>query len=80
MRRLQDRNEQAMTSREGTLNGAAAASQDGAGDDKVGRLGRSAGDAKDTSPHGEVAPPAMGGGWWDQKLASASDGGNPARQ
>jgi membrane fusion protein (multidrug efflux system) len=56
---LQDKNEQAMTNRENKLNEAAGSSQGVAGvrDDRVRRLGRPAGDAKDASPHGEAASP-----------------------
>src|SRR3984957_6605457 len=48
-----------MTNRENKLNEAAGSSKDGAGvrDDRVRRLGRPAGDAKDTSPLGQAAPP-----------------------
>jgi membrane fusion protein, multidrug efflux system len=48
-----------MANRENKLNEAADSSQSVAGvrDDKVRRLGRPAGDAKDTSPHGEVGSP-----------------------
>jgi membrane fusion protein, multidrug efflux system len=56
---LLDKNEQAMTNRENKLNEAAGSSQGVAGvrDDRVRRLGRPAGDAKDASPHGEAASP-----------------------
>jgi len=48
-----------MANRENKLNEAADSSHSVAGvrDDKVRRLARPAGDAKDTSPHGEVGPP-----------------------
>jgi membrane fusion protein (multidrug efflux system) len=48
-----------MTNRENKLNEAAGSSQGVAGvrDDRVRRLGRPAGDAKDASPHGEAASP-----------------------
>jgi membrane fusion protein (multidrug efflux system) len=59
MRRLQDRNEQAMANRENKLNETMGSSLGGAGvrDDRVRRLGRPAGDAKDASPFGQAAPP-----------------------
>src|SRR6202035_3541945 len=59
MRRLQDKNEQTMANRENKLNEATSSPQDGAGvrDDRVRRLGRVAGDAKDASPFGQAAPP-----------------------
>jgi membrane fusion protein, multidrug efflux system len=52
MRRLQDRNGQAMANRENKLNEATGSPQDGAGfrDDRVRRLGRPADDAKDAPP------------------------------
>jgi membrane fusion protein, multidrug efflux system len=59
MRRLQDRNEQAMANRENKLNEATGSPQAGVGfrDDTVRRLGRPAGDAKDASSFGQAAPP-----------------------
>jgi membrane fusion protein (multidrug efflux system) len=56
---LQDKNGQAMANRENKLNEATDSPQDGAGvrDDRVHRLGRVAGDAKDASPFGQAAPP-----------------------
>jgi membrane fusion protein (multidrug efflux system) len=59
MRRLQDRNEQAMANRENKSNEATGSPQAGAGfrDDAVRRLSRPAGDAKDASPFGQAAPP-----------------------
>ena len=59
MRRLQDKNEQAMISRENKMNEATSSPQDGAGvhDDRVRRLGRLADAAKDVSPFGQAAPP-----------------------
>jgi membrane fusion protein, multidrug efflux system len=48
-----------MTSRENKSNEATSSPQDGAGvrDDRVLRLGRPAGDAKDAAPFGQAAPP-----------------------
>jgi membrane fusion protein (multidrug efflux system) len=48
-----------MANRENRLNEATGSPQDGAGvrDDRVHRLGRPAGDAKDASPLGQAAPP-----------------------
>jgi membrane fusion protein (multidrug efflux system) len=48
-----------MANRENKLNEATSSAQDGAGvrDDRVHRLGRPAGDAKDASPFGQAAPP-----------------------
>ena len=48
-----------MANRENKLNEAMGSPQDGAGvhDDRVRRLGRPAGDAKDASPFGQAAPP-----------------------
>ena len=48
-----------MANRENKLNEATGSPQDGAGlrDDRVHRLGRVAGDAKDASPFGQAAPP-----------------------
>src|SRR5271154_3915678 len=59
MRRLQDKNEQAMINRENKMNEATSSTQDGAGvhDDRVRRLGRLADAAKDASPFGQAAPP-----------------------
>ena len=59
MRRLRDKNEQTMVNRENKLNEATSSAQDGAGvrDDRVRRLGRPSGDAKDASPFGQAAPP-----------------------
>jgi membrane fusion protein (multidrug efflux system) len=59
MRRLQDKNEQAMISRENKMNEATGSPQDGAGvrDDMVHRLGRLADAAKDAPPFGQAAPP-----------------------
>jgi membrane fusion protein (multidrug efflux system) len=59
MHRLQDENEQAMANRENKLSEATGSPQDGAGvrDDRVRRLGRPAGDAKDATPFGQTAPP-----------------------
>src|SRR5580700_2614870 len=59
MRRLRDKNGQVMVNRENKLNEATSSAQDGAGvrDDRVHRLGRPAGDAKDASPFGQAAPP-----------------------
>jgi membrane fusion protein (multidrug efflux system) len=59
MRRLRDKSEQAMASRENSLNEATNPPQDEAGarDDRVRRLGRPAGDPKDVSPFGQAAPP-----------------------
>ena len=59
MRRLQDRNEQAMANRENKSNEATGSPQAGTGfrDDTVRRLSRPAGDAKDASPFGQAAPP-----------------------
>jgi membrane fusion protein (multidrug efflux system) len=59
MRRRQHKNEQTMTSRENQLNEATSSPQDGSGvrDDRVRRLGRSAGDARDALPFGQAAPP-----------------------
>ena len=59
MRRLQAKKEQAMANRENKLNEATSSPQDEAGvrDDKVRRLGRPAGDAKDASPVDQAAPP-----------------------
>jgi membrane fusion protein, multidrug efflux system len=61
MRRLQDKNEQPMASRENKLSEATSSPQDGAGirDDRLRRLGRPAGDAKDASPFGQAAPPDL---------------------
>jgi membrane fusion protein (multidrug efflux system) len=59
MRRLRDKNEQAMINRENKLNEATGSPQDGASvrDDVVRRLGRLADAAKDTSPLGQASPP-----------------------
>jgi membrane fusion protein, multidrug efflux system len=59
MRRLQNKNEQTMANRENNLNEATSSPQDGTGvrDDRVRRLGRPAGDAKDASPFGQAAAP-----------------------
>jgi membrane fusion protein (multidrug efflux system) len=59
MRRLQDKNEQAMINRENKMNEATSSPQDGAGvhDARVRRLGRLADAAKDVSPFGQAAPP-----------------------
>src|SRR5271154_4266528 len=59
MRRLQDKNEQAMINRENKMNEATSSTQDGAGvhDDRVRRLGRLADAAKDAPPFGQAAPP-----------------------
>jgi membrane fusion protein (multidrug efflux system) len=59
MHRRQHKNEQTMTSRENQLNEATSSPQDGSGvrDDRVRRLGRSAGDARDALPFGQAAPP-----------------------
>src|ERR1700726_2884852 len=59
MRRMRDKNEQTMANRENKLNEATSSPQDGTGvrDDRVRRLGRQAGDAKDASPFGQAAPP-----------------------
>jgi membrane fusion protein, multidrug efflux system len=59
MRRLRDKNEQAMVNRENKMNEATSSPQDGAGvhDDRVRRLGRLADAAKDVSPFGQAAPP-----------------------
>jgi membrane fusion protein (multidrug efflux system) len=59
MRRLQDKNEQAMINRENKMNEATSSPQEGAGvhDDRVRRLGRLADAAKDVSPFGQAAPP-----------------------
>jgi hypothetical protein len=56
---MRTKDEQAMANRENKLNEAASSPRDGAGvrDDRVRRLGRSAGDAKDASPFGQAAPP-----------------------
>jgi membrane fusion protein (multidrug efflux system) len=56
---LQDKNGQAMANRENKLNEATGSAQDGAGlrDERVHRLGRVAGDAKDASPFAQAAPP-----------------------
>jgi membrane fusion protein, multidrug efflux system len=58
MRRLQDKNEQAMASSENKSNEATSSPQDGDGvrDDRVRRLSRPAG-AKDASPLAQAAPP-----------------------
>jgi membrane fusion protein (multidrug efflux system) len=58
MRRLQDKNEQAMASPENKSNEATSSPQDGDGvrDDRVRRLSRPAG-AKDASPLAQAAPP-----------------------
>lgn len=59
MRRLQDKNEQAMINRENKMNEATSSTPDGAAvhDDRVRRLGRLADAAKDASPFGQAAPP-----------------------
>jgi membrane fusion protein, multidrug efflux system len=59
MHRLQNENEPAMVNRENKLNDATSSPQDGADvrDDRVRRLGRPAGDAKDASPFGQAVPP-----------------------
>lgn len=82
MRRLQDKNEQAMTNRENKSNGAAASPQDGPGvrDDRVRRLGRPAGDAKDASdasPFGQAAPPEVRGLKRDGREAEVKDAVEP---
>src|ERR1700752_3414837 len=58
---LQDKNERTMANRENKLNEAMGSPQDGAGvhGDRVRRLGRPAGDAKDASPFGQAAPPGV---------------------
>jgi membrane fusion protein (multidrug efflux system) len=59
MHRLQDKSERTMANPENKLNEATGSPQDGADvrDDKVRRLGRPAGDAKDALPFGEAVPP-----------------------
>jgi membrane fusion protein, multidrug efflux system len=79
---LQDRNEQAMANRENKLNEAADSSQSVAGvrDDKVRRLGRPAGDAKDSSPHGEVGSPDVRALKPGDREVEAKDAVEPPRQ
>jgi membrane fusion protein, multidrug efflux system len=61
MRRMQDKNGQTMANRENKLNEAVSSPPDGDGvrDDRVHRLGRPAGDAKDAPPPGQAAPPEV---------------------
>jgi membrane fusion protein (multidrug efflux system) len=79
MRRLQDRNEQAMASRENKLNEATGSPQAGAGfrDDTVRRLGRPTGDAKDASPFGQAAPPDVRALKPDGRDAEVKDAAEP---
>jgi membrane fusion protein, multidrug efflux system len=61
MRRMQDKNGQTMANRENKLNEAVSSPPDGDGvrDDRVHRLGRPAGDAKDAPPPGQAVPPEV---------------------
>jgi membrane fusion protein, multidrug efflux system len=79
MRRLRDRNGQAMASRENKLNEATGSPQAGAGfrDDTVRRLGRPAGDAKDASPFGQAAPPDVRALKPDGRDAEVKDAAEP---
>src|SRR3984885_5797097 len=71
-----------MANRENKLNEAADSSQSVAGvrDDKVRRLGRPAGDAKDSSPHGEVGSPDVRALKPGGREVEAKDAVEPPRQ